>query len=204
MTTNSQKTFSRPPNSPQTTGSSVNIPVRPVTRKEFDDRRKSNKCFDCNERYFRGHQYGNRMYMLLCPDAVEEEMLESLESSTEELGNDSKAKENHSEELTLSLHAMLGTSGMHTLQLQGMVKKEKVLMLIDSGSTRNFIDLSLAKALGLELIPIKRVQVCVADGFKIDMQYVCKGVQWCVQGAKFSTDLLVMRIGGYGIVLGIQ
>lgn len=73
--------------------------------------------------------------------------------------NDTQPNDTMCEETTRSVHALLGTIGMHTLQLQGLVKKEKVLMLIDSGSTSNFIDLSLAKALGLELTPIKKVQV---------------------------------------------
>lgn len=49
-------------------------------------------------------------------------------------------------------------------------------MLVDSGSTNNYIVLSVAKSLGLELTPIKLVQVCVADGFKLHVQFVCKQV----------------------------
>lgn len=93
---------------------------------------------------------------------------------------------------------------MHTLQLHGLVKKQKVLMLVDSGSTSNFIDLALAKSLGLELVPIKTLQVVVADGFTLPVQFMCQKVCWSAQGAKFCTDLLAMPIGGFGIILGIQ
>lgn len=46
--------------------------------------------------------------------------------------------------------------------------------------------------------------MCVADGFKLPVQFVCKQVKWSAQGAKFCTDLLAMPIGGYGVILGIQ
>lgn len=49
-------------------------------------------------------------------------------------------------------------------------------MLVDSGSTHNFIDISLAKKLGLELSPVKKVEVAVANGFKIQVKYGCHNV----------------------------
>lgn len=175
----------------QSSNASVNVPAKPVSRKEYDEKRKNNLCFYCNEKYFRGAN--SKVYMLLYPDEVEEHQEEPVVTSEmEQIDTDN-------EEITLSLHALLGTTGMHTLQLHGLVKKQKVLMLVDSGSTSNFIDLSLAKSLGLELLPIKRLQVAVADGFTLPVQFMCKKVCWSAQGAKFCTDLLAMPIGGLAL-----
>lgn len=76
-------------------------------------------------------------------------------------------------------------------------------MLMDNGSTNNFIDLSLAKKLRLKLIPIKKMDVSVADGFKVGVHFVCKNVMWSVLDHQFVTALLAMPIGGYGVVFGI-
>ncbi|GKD96850.1 retrovirus-related pol polyprotein from transposon 17.6 [Tanacetum coccineum] len=54
------------------------------------------------------------------------------------------------------------------------------------------------------MIPIKLIEVVVADGFKIPLEYVCKEVKWVVQGVQFCLDFLSMLIGGYCMVLGIQ
>lgn len=77
-------------------------------------------------------------------------------------------------------------------------------MLVDSGITNNFIDLSLAKKLGLSLSLVKKMSVAVANGFKIQVQFCCQQVSWKVQGTTFVSDFLAMPIGGYGVVLGIQ
>lgn len=113
---------------------------------------------------------GKKVYMLICPDDDELELREeevlNVETSTDINGQDEAG-------VTLSIHALLGSKSNKTLQLQGSIKKQKVLILVDSGSTNNFIDLSLAKKLGLKLIPIKKIDVSVADGFKVGVQFIC-------------------------------
>lgn len=93
---------------------------------------------------------------------------------------------------------------MNTLQVQGMLKKQTVLMLVDSGSTSNFIDLHFAKRIGLQLAPLHAVSVSVADGFSFPIQCMCKQLTWSMQGVTFCSDFYVIPIGGYGMVLGIQ
>lgn len=180
--------------------SSINVPVKPVTRRDYDEKRKNNQCFYCNEKYFRGHQCPKRFYMLICPDEPEEE----IEAVTGEEEIIPAQIMNDNGEVTLSIHALLGAKSNQTLQLQGQIKKQNVLMLVDSGSTSNFIDLSLAKKIGLKLTPINKVEVAVANGLKVPVQYLCKELLWSVQGTSFVADFLVMPIGGYGVVLRIQ
>jgi hypothetical protein len=54
-----------------------------------------------------------------------------------------------SEELTpmISCNALARISTPQTLKIEGYIKKKKVIVLIDSGSTHNFIHYKLAKAL---------------------------------------------------------
>ncbi|KAH0673763.1 hypothetical protein KY290_026811 [Solanum tuberosum] len=46
--------------------------------------------------------------------------------------------------------------------------------------------------------------VSVADGKKIQSNYVCKKLSWKMQGVSFDSDMLVLPIGGCNMVLGIQ
>jgi hypothetical protein len=48
---------------------------------------------------------------------------------------------------TISCHALAGINTPQTLKIQGYIKKKKVTMLIDSGSTHNFINYKLEKDL---------------------------------------------------------
>ncbi|PWA65591.1 hypothetical protein CTI12_AA334540 [Artemisia annua] len=143
------------------------------------------------------HSYTRPSYKPSSEDTYE--VQEGEENEFEEV-----AHEGSMDEVTLSIHALLGSGGPNTLQVQGWIKKQAIEMLVDSGGTNNFIDLHIAKRLGLKLSPLKVIEVSVADGFKIPVQYICKEVSWTVQGVKFKSDFLAMPIGGYGVVLGIQ
>lgn len=48
-------------------------------------------------------------------------------------------------EVGVSIHALQGTQGLHTLKIEGLIKKLQVTMLVDTGSTHNFISQHLVK-----------------------------------------------------------
>jgi hypothetical protein len=55
---------------------------------------------------------------------------------------------------TISCHALAGISTPQTLKIEGYIKNKKVIVLIDSGSTHNFIHCKLAKALNCFIYPM--------------------------------------------------
>ncbi|GJS40401.1 transposable element [Tanacetum coccineum] len=168
-------------------------PIKQLSQREYDEKRRNNQCFFCNEKYVPGHKCTtNKLYILLCPEVQEE----SLDGDTSTDLEQHETTNENSDNVAVSIHALLGSYGLHTLQVHGIIKKQPVVMLVDSGSTHNFIDVSLAKRLGVKMIPIKLMEVVVADGFKIPVEYVCKEVKWVVQGVQFCSDFLSMLIGG--------
>jgi len=76
-------------------------------------------------------------------------------------------------------------------------------ILVDSGSTYNFMDEHLAHQLGCELEPITGQAVATADGNTMQCQYVCKNFKWMLQGTEFMYDVLVLPLGGCDLVLGV-
>lgn len=69
------------------------------------------------------------------------------------------------EEATIiSLHALLGISSPQTLKLQGYIKHRKVVVLVDSGSTHNFIDNKAAKEIHCYVHPMANFQIMIANG----------------------------------------
>nr|TKS09462.1 hypothetical protein D5086_0000093050 [Populus alba] len=74
----------------------------------------------------------------------------------------------------ISFHAIAITEHPQTIRVIGKLKNKDVTMLIDGGSTHNFIDQSIVSQFGLQEIRDKTFQVMVANHEKI----VCGG--WCL------------------------
>lgn len=99
---------------------------------------------------------------------------------------------------------MNGLHDFRTMRVTVSVKGKAVQVLIDTGSTHNFLDLNTAKGLGCILTAISLFPVSVADGNKMHCQYTCKKLVWKMQGVSFDSDMLVLPIGGCSMVFGVQ
>jgi hypothetical protein len=64
---------------------------------------------------------------------------------------------------TIYYRALTDITNPQTLKIQGYIKKNKVTLLIDSGSTDNFINYKLAKNLNFCVYPTPRFQAMIAD-----------------------------------------
>ena len=65
---------------------------------------------------------------------------------------------------SISLQAVFGITAAHTSRVVGFIMNEPVNILVDSGSTHNFIDSELALKLGLQGQDSKPFDVMVANG----------------------------------------
>lgn len=68
----------------------------------------------------------------------------------------------------ISLAYITGIAQPQTLKLKRHIKKHNVIVLTDSGSTHNFINVSVAKRLNIFAYPVANLNVMVADGKRID------------------------------------
>nr|GEZ99448.1 hypothetical protein [Tanacetum cinerariifolium] len=84
------------------------------------------------------------------------------------------------------------------------VGKHKLHILIDCGSTHNFLDLNTPKKLGCQLTSTCPLQVEVAGGHQLTSKYMCKSFGWKLYGEEFRTNVMVIPLSGCEMVLGIQ
>lgn len=75
--------------------------------------------------------------------------------------------------MAILLNALLGNTTFQTLRLQGNVKQHQITMLVDSGSTHNFLDISTIWKLGCVLIAIPLHEVTMAGGGKLQCNQMC-------------------------------
>ena len=67
----------------------------------------------------------------------------------------------------ISISAITGIHQPQTLKLKGHIKNNNVVVLFNTGSTHNFIDVNVAKRLNLFIYLVRNMKVMVADGKKI-------------------------------------
>ena len=123
---------------------------------ELKERRDKGLCFNCDKKFAPGHWCKKLFFIEGC-------WLE--EDSGDGIG-DIEEKEDK-DELEISLHAMAGSPAPQTMQIHGVINQQSLVVLIDSGSTHNFIEERLAEKLGLTCNRKERFNVKVACGERI-------------------------------------
>ena len=75
----------------------------------------------------------------------------------------------------MSLHAVEGTFNFQTMRLKNDVGKRSLCILIDSGSTHNFIDTRVTAKVGCVLEPIVELKVVATNGHQLRCREICRG-----------------------------
>ena len=133
-------------------------------------------------------------------DLVSEELdVEEIEDSLE------FSPESDNENIPqLSLSAMTGIAHPQTLELKGHIKKRNVMVLIETRSTHNFLDSTMAKRLNIFTFPMPDMEVMVADGKKIEKVGKYHKVKLQIQDYNLESTFYIVPLRGVDVILGIQ
>ena len=77
-------------------------------------------------------------------------------------------------------------------------------MLIDFGSTNNFIHCKLAIVLNCFVYPALEFQVMIADGGTINCSGKCHNINIVMGECVLNSPMISIPIGWVGVVLGVQ
>lgn len=91
---------------------------------------------------------------------------------------------------------MAGHGAPRSLRLWEEIAKQRVHILIDSGSTHNLIQPKLAKKLRINVLPIKAFKVYIGNGDYLVCSHKCPQVPVSMQETKFLVDMYVLTIQG--------
>lgn len=178
-------------------------PIRRLSYNEFKDRMAKGLCIHCDEKYVSGHSCRSKQLFMLTEETPMEHSTETGELSI--IWEDPVAEaELVEEDSEVFIHVISGTNGLHTLQIQGTKEGKHITMLIDSGSTHNFVSPSLVKQLHLPRVPCSPVSVLVANGEKLQSTQQVTSFSWQMQGETFEAPMLVLPIKGYDAILGVN
>lgn len=172
----------------------------------MEERRQKGLCFGCGAKWSRVHKCRrSQLYQMLLDDLQGETVAETDEfvdcmDTPEEL----VVISNGEDQAELSIHALQGTTGFQTMRIKGCIKNHKLIMLVDSLSTHNFLSEGVAKALRLQCRQHYQMGVIVANGEKVKTRGKCQKLQWTCEGHQFATDFMVLLVKGYDVILGVQ
>lgn len=175
---------------------------RQLSETELADRREKGLCFNCDERFSRTHRCKGRLLLLI------EEEDSDIQLNNEDVAElsweppDSSSQPEPAQLAQLGLHAMSGPQTGRTMRLIGSIQQSPVHILVDGGSSLNFILTGIAQSLGLPSSPSPTYKVLVGNGAELVSSKVCLQVPIEIQGNTFTVDLHLLVLSGPDIVLG--
>ncbi|GJT20658.1 retrotransposable element Tf2 [Tanacetum coccineum] len=90
------------------------------------------------------------------------------------------------------------------MRVIGLVGKIQLHILIDTESTNNFLNTSVAKKVGCKVKATCPLQVTIAGGETLVSDTMCIDFVWRLQRESFSASVMLLPLGGYDMVLGVK
>jgi hypothetical protein len=104
-------------------------------------------------------------------------------------------------EPVISLNALTGFSAPQTLKLIGYIKHRKVIILVDSGSTHNFIHHRIAQETHCYIHAVNNFQIMIANGGSMKCGGRCENVRLQIGDYHLKSHMFAIDMGGCDIVL---
>ncbi|XP_048528005.1 uncharacterized protein LOC125507475 [Triticum urartu] len=161
-------------------------------------RRAKGLCFTCGERWSREHRCAPTVQL-----HIVEELIEMLQGPAQPTPS-TESTPSEADCCVLSQAAVDGAEAPTTMRLHGWVQGKEVLMLVDSGSSHSFVSAALATHLQGVKPAHRALSVRVANGSILQSDQEIPACKWNSQGVEFTTNLRVLPLGSYDVILGID
>lgn len=133
-------------------------------------------CYNYDERFSPNHRCKSRCFFIIANDDVdvptdEELAVEFVSGQNSELdpGSDPPPAQ-------ISIHAIPGQIAPQTIRVVGQINSHDVVVLIDGGSTRCFIQEEMAHFLKLPALPSPGLSVLVGNGAQLPCTHLSSDV----------------------------
>jgi hypothetical protein len=107
-------------------------------------------------------------------------------------------------EPVILLNDLTGFSSLQTLKLIGYIKHKKVIILVDSGSTHNFIHCHISQKTNFCIHTINNFQIMIANGGSMKCGGHCENVCLKIGDYHLKSHMFVIDMGGCDIMLGAE
>jgi hypothetical protein len=146
-----------------------NFPIRRISPTQMQERRERGLCYYCDDKYMPGHQCNRpKIFLLEGFNSEEEDAAQGEEALVvDPLVEEPESSQGEGELLRISLHAIASSPAPKTMRMMGRLNNQFVVVLIDTGSTNNFVDPDVARKEKLPIQESTTLTVIVANGATI-------------------------------------
>jgi hypothetical protein len=182
---------------------STPLKIQKLTRDEMAECQLKGLCYNCDDKYFSGHKCKEQnIFMAISEDISEEDVETPLVSESPESTDITPPSDPPEVEPIISLNALTSFSAPQTLKLIGYIKHQKVIILVDSGSTHNFIHRRIAQETHCYIHAINNFQIMIANGGSMKCGGHCENVCLQIGDYHLKSHMFSIDMGGCDIVLG--
>lgn len=174
-----------------------NAPFKKLTEEEMEEKCRRRLCYRPDEPFVPGHVCRNKHLHILILGEEEEEQVEGEQGEDGGDGVDSQT-------LQLHMSSVAGMTSLKSLKLWGTIFGKRVIVLVDSGASHNFISGDLVNSLGLQPEETKEYAVEVGDGHMIKRKGMCRNVELKLLNMDVIQNFYLFELGGVDVVLGYE
>lgn len=172
-----------------------------LTFNKLREKRNKDLCFKCDERYSPGHKYKSLKLnvIIVMEDENEETDMENQGENEEYV-----VEEVELDRVELQVETIAGLTGPKSMKLVGQILREKVVILIDSGATHNFITKELIKKCNLTVEPTETYAKIMENKKRINCSGKCVDVSVKLHELEIIGEFMPMELGSLNLILGVQ
>ncbi|XP_010507453.1 PREDICTED: uncharacterized protein LOC104784079 [Camelina sativa] len=169
----------------------VQQPQKHHSNADLDDMRRRGICFKCQGKWFRGHECPNKELQILT--VLDDYLVEVLQDHCymEEQPEVVVA----GQLMELSYSSFMGLSSPSATKMRGIINHGEVLMMIDSGTTHNFITPKMVERLQLQAQSCAHLNIKLGTGVMVQGVGVCRNLSFHIQGWSFPSDFIILDLG---------
>jgi hypothetical protein len=191
------------PKSINPTTPSTPLKIQKLTRAEMVECQLKGLCYNCDEKYFPGHKCKEQNIFIAISEEISEEDEETPSVSESPESTDITPPSNPPEvEPLISLNAFTSFFAPQTLKLIDYIKHRKVIIVVDSGNTHNFIHCRIAQEIHCYIHPINNFQIMIANGGSMKCGGRCENFHLQIGDYHLKSHMFAINMGGCDIVLG--
>lgn len=91
-----------------------------------------------------------------------------------------------------------------SFRLRGLLAGQRVILLLDTGATHNFIDARLVEKRGIQTQEFEGIRVKVVDGYTLTYDRMILDLPMRLNNFEFKVDFYVVKMGSIDVVLGLK
>jgi hypothetical protein len=156
---------------------STPLKIHKLTRAEMVERQLKGLCYNCDDKYFPGHKCKEiKIFMAVTEDLSEEDVVVPTMEELPPPSDLTPPSDPPDVESMISLNSLTGFSSPQTLKLIGYIKNRKVIILVESGSTHNFIHRRISQEVNCYICVINNFQIMITNGGSMKCGGRCENV----------------------------